>query len=125
MLLTADEPTEALMAFLSKRAGVLARGIFEVHTTYAIRYVTTFIRCFVFFCLGLYCYAWCCPVLFCDAVLYCTALHCTVLPSHCTIEGCQEVNRAPSLDSISLLRQRQVSVDEIVRRKVVSRLLMK
>lgn len=30
MLLTADEPTEALMAFLSKRAGVLARGIFEV-----------------------------------------------------------------------------------------------
>ena len=30
MLLTADEPTEALMTFLSKRAGVLARGIFEV-----------------------------------------------------------------------------------------------
>ena len=32
MLLTADEPTEALMSFLSKRAGVLARGIFEVRT---------------------------------------------------------------------------------------------
>ena len=30
MLLTADEPTEALMSFLSKRAGVLARGIFDV-----------------------------------------------------------------------------------------------
>jgi hypothetical protein len=31
MLLTADEPTEALMAFLSKRAGLLARGIFEIY----------------------------------------------------------------------------------------------
>jgi hypothetical protein len=30
MLLTADEPTEALMALLSKRVTVLARGIFDV-----------------------------------------------------------------------------------------------
>jgi hypothetical protein len=45
MLLTADEPTEALMAFLSKRAGVLARGIFEVRNSYLSLYLTLYL-CF-------------------------------------------------------------------------------
>ena len=31
MLLTADEPTEALMAFLSKRVTQLSRGIFDIY----------------------------------------------------------------------------------------------